>query len=77
MLPQMMFFEYQISSSLFLLGALSGMAALGMSYFAEMQERAGEPVRKRGGIPAGRRVANVLLTVAYIAMAGALIGLWL
>lgn len=76
MLPQMMSSEYQISSSLFLLGALSGTAALGMSYFAQTQERSAEPVRKRSGILAGRRIANVLLTVAYLAMAGGLFGLW-
>ncbi len=75
MLPKMISSEMSLTSTLFLLGALSGAAAFGVSFFAQAQERTGATVSKRSVAGSGRRLATVLLALSYLAMAGALLTL--
>lgn len=64
------FSPLQISSGLFLLGALAGIGALGMSYVTEAQERTSQD-----GTARQRTIARILLGIAYAAMIGAFINL--
>ena len=75
MLSQSIFAAYPISSTLFLLGALAGLAALGMSYVVEAHERATQSGHKSAGILSGRGVSTMLLAAAYLAMVAAFLSL--
>ena len=77
MLPQVIAPDYQISATLFLLGAISGLGAFAMSYVAQSQERTGVAARQRSEAPSARVVATMLLAGAYLAMVVALINLWI
>jgi hypothetical protein len=74
MLSENFFSGYEITSILFLIGAVSGIAAFRISYMAEVQERLGigGPTR----IMTGRNIAFALLGFAYLALVAALLSFW-
>ena len=76
MLSQSIFAAYPISSTLFLLGALAGLGALGMSYVVEAHERATPAGHENARILSGRSVSTMLLAAAYLAMVAAFLSLW-